>query len=262
MTEKKRKFEADLNRLIEQGKRLLHAMMFECSPSMFKQVAKSSTAEPVDELVNNLPAFRSKYQQWYSEALALVKQVLPDRLQDFSSYYEYPHVRNEVTRRNYVIKDYLLHIRNTSEEELDAALPVFRQQLGIVEAAKVALGSRLIDLRRILQADLFDSELDGASYLVEAGHLRAAGVICGVVIEKHLSQVCKDRDVSLGKKPTINNCGDALKDAQIIDTVAWRRLQHLADVRNVCAHDKKREPTAEEVQDLIYGTSRVVETIF
>lgn len=37
---------------------------------------------------NNLLKFREEYEIWYSEALYLVKVVLPDRLDDFKNYYE------------------------------------------------------------------------------------------------------------------------------------------------------------------------------
>ena len=71
-----------------------------------------------------------------------------------------------------------------------AAILVFAQQLNIVKAAKATLESSLIELASILQADLFDSEIDSARALAKSGFLRAAGAICGVVIEKHLKQVC------------------------------------------------------------------------
>ena len=68
-----------------------------------------------------------------------------------------------------------------------AAIPEFKQQLNIVKAARDVLDSTLIDLTSILQADLFDSELDSARALMKSGFFRLAGAICGVIIEKHLS---------------------------------------------------------------------------
>jgi len=36
----------------------------------------------------------------------------------------------------------------------------------------------------------------------------------------------------------------------------------LADLRNLCNHDKKREPEKEEIEDLIDGAEKIMKTIF
>ena len=268
MTEKKRKFEADLKRLVDQGHDLGHALQYKFSKrGLRKSLAKNNTKGEIAKIISELPSFSLEYQRWYSEALALIRHVLPDRLQDFKSYYEYPRARKEITFKNYMIKDCLqeLTLRRGSANTLNgrAAIAEFTQQLAIVEAARNVLNSTLLDLRQILQADLFDSELDSARELARAGHLRAAGVICGVVIEKHLGQVCSDHSVSVGrKKSTINNLAEVLKINNIIDVPVWRRLQHLADVRNLCSHNKKREPAIGEVEDLLNGTGYVIKLVF
>ena len=270
MTEKKQRFEADLDRLVYHGRNLLNALQHDCKEREFKKaLAKRFTKEEADKILSDLPSFRDEYQQWYSEAQALVRQVLPDRLQDFSSYYEYSRPRKSVKFQNYMIKDYLqgLVIRSGYLDQVlvdgSAAIPEFRQQLNIVEAAQSVLGSALANLEKILQADMFDSELDAARDLAKVGHLRSAGVLCGVVIEKHLGQVCKDRSIRIRKKrPTINDFGQALKDKGVVDVPLWRRLQHLSDIRNLCSHNREQEPTEEHVQELISGTSKVIKTVF
>jgi len=94
------------------------------------------------------------------------------------------------------------------------------------------------------------------------GFLRAAGVVCGVVIEKHFSEVCKNNSISISKKnPTIADYNDALKE-NVYDILEWRRIQRLGDIRNLCGHNKEREPTKEEVFELISGTERIIKTIF
>jgi hypothetical protein len=64
------------------------------------------------------------------------------------------------------------------------------------------------------------------------------------------------------KAPTISDFNEELKKHNIIDTPAWRHLQFLADIRNICCHNKDEEPTKEQVQDLINGTKKVVSTGF
>ena len=41
----------------------------------------------------------------------------------------------------------------------------------------------------------------------------------------------------------------------------WRFVQHLADIRNICDHDRGKEPQKDEIDDLLSGTSKVLKTI-
>ena len=121
----------------------------------------------------------------------------------------------------------------------------------------------MFDIRQLVQADLFDSELDAAKELLKSGFIRAAGAITGVVIEKHLSQVCNNHNITFRKKNlTINDYNQELKNNEIIDMTEWRRIQFLGDIRNLCDHNKKEEPTKEQVSDLIKGTDRLIKNLF
>lgn len=53
-----------------------------------------------------------------------------------------------------------------------------------------------------------------------------------------------------------------LKSSNVIDTPQWRFVQFLVDIRNKCDHNKKDEPTAEEVKKLIQGTAEIIKTLF
>ena len=270
MSERTKKFENQLDRLVKDGEVLQLAIQYECDPREFRQqVSEAIGNDKIDNYIKGLPSFKLKYQSWYSEAFALVKQVLPDRLVDFKSYYEYPRVRKEITFQNYMVRDYLqgLHITEGYEKRVvvnqSAAIPEFEQQLNIVKAAKSTLESSLINLTSVLQADLFDSELDSARALAKSGFLRAAGAICGVVIEKHLRHVCDTHGVVIRKKnPGISDLNQTLKEKDVISVPQWRYVQHLADIRNICDHAKGREPRKDEIDDLLDGTAKVLKTVF
>ena len=114
----------------------------------------------------------------------------------------------------------------------------------------------------IVQADLFDNELDAAQELNRKGFVRGAGAIAGVVLEKHLGHVFSKHGLKTRKKvPSINDYNQLLKDNSVIDTATWRFIQHLGDLRNLCNHIKDREPTIEEVNDLIEGVSKITKTL-
>ena len=268
MSEKWNKFQEDLDKLISRGDLLHMAIRYECHGENFKkQVANLLGDDKVENYIEKLPDFRKEYQSWYSEAIVLLKQVLPDRVKDFVSHYEYPRVRKEITYDNYMVRDYLQDLQVTIGQRVivdsSGAIPEFVQQLAIVKAARKTLESSLMDLTLILQADLFDSEVDSARSLANSGYFRAAGAICGVVIEKHLKQVCDTHGVVMRKKnKTIGDYNQALKDQGAISIPQWRFVQHLADIRNLCDHAKGREPEKKEIEDLVSGTEKILKTIF
>ena len=147
--------------------------------------------------------------------------------------------------------------------EPDAALPRFLQQLSIVMSIRERFRSSLFDIRQLAQADLFDSELDAAKELAKNKFTRAAGAVAGVVLERHLREVCGNHGVTVRKaKPTISDLNDALKDATVIDIPQWRSIQFLGDLRNLCDHVRESEPTAEQIRDLLEGVAKVTKTIF
>jgi len=137
------------------------------------------------------------------------------------------------------------------------------QQLNILRSAQQRFKSSLFDIRQLVSADLYDSEIEAARPLVKSKFLRAAGAMAGVVLEKHLTQVCENHAIKVMKKnPTIGDLNDLLKSADVIDTPRWRANQHLADIRNLCDHSKAKEPTEEQVHDLLDGVAKVLKTLF
>lgn len=246
------------------------AMQYDAAPEEFEEAYLPRFDDDEKELeafLKKLPNFRSTYQGWYSRAQAVIKQVMPDRLSDFVSYFDVPKGRKDITFQNYMIRDYLQGLQVTRAGRVavsaSAAIPEFTQQLNMLKAAKVALGSTLMDLKAVLQADLFDTEVETAGALAKAGYLRAAGAICGVVLEKHLHHVCGVHGITIRKKnPGISDLSQMLKDADVTTVPQWRFIQHLADIRNICDHAKGREPTKEEIEDLVAGTEKVLKTVF
>ena len=262
------RYTKDLDSLLRQGTQLQNAIQYECFSEEFARTAKEQFGEQAEKLIKGLPSFKEDYQAWYSEAKALVRQLLPDRLSDFTRYYEKPKSRKETTYANYVIEDYLESLTITSMGGSrvvgpDAALPRFSQQLSIVNSIRERFRSSLFDIRQLAQADLFDSELDAARELAKNKFTRAAGALAGVVLERHLKEVCSNHGVKIRKRnPQISDLNDALKNAAVFDTPQWRSIQHLGDLRNLCAHDKESEPTTEQINDLLAGVAKVIETVF
>lgn len=136
-------------------------------------------------------------------------------------------------------------------------------RLSILKSAEKRFESALFDIREILQADLFDSELGAARELAKNGFFRAGGAVAGVVLEKHLGHVCGQHGLTSKKShPTISDFYQLLKEKEVIDTPKWRFIQHLGDIRNLCDHGKDREPTKEDVLEMVEGVEKVIKTVF
>jgi hypothetical protein len=212
--------------------------------------------------------FRAAYQRWYSEALRVVEQLLPDRYDEFREHYRLDKKPKSLEVTTYTISDFI-HGTLVPRENIDQgtsrsiAGSRIKDQANILASAKPRLHSILVSIEGALEATLLDDELDAAAGLLKAKHLRSAGVVAGVVLERHLKTVAENHAVKLGrKKAQIGNLNDALKNAHVFDNPRWREVQRLGDIRNLCAHDGEREPKPEEVRELIESTERIIKTIF
>ena len=261
------KYKKDLEKLINKGNLLVISMEYECNPKGFEE----AYGNEFEKLKNKIPSFTDDYQIWYSEAKSIIRQLLPDRITDFSHYYEKPKSRKDISYENYRINDYLQSLIVTRTQgsakdtivRMDAAIPQFKQQVAILKSVASRFDSSLFDIRQLVQADLFDSELASAKELIKYGFLRAAGAIAGVILEKHFVQVLDNHNIKTRKKhPTINDFNELLKNEGILDIPSWRQIQRLGDIRNLCDHNKDREPKRDEVEELVDGVEKFTKTLF
>jgi len=190
---------------------------------------------------------------------------MPERAADFKGYYQPLKPRKEILYSNYTMEDYLRSITSRYLEDIivepSAAIPILAQQLMIVQSLERRFESSLFDIRALLQADLFDDELDTAEEINTKGFSRGAGAIAGVVLEGHLKTACINHRLSVPKIVAISKLNDLLKNSDIIDQSTWRFIQHLGDLRNICDHKKNTDPNSEQIQELIAGTRKITKTV-
>ncbi len=241
------RYEQDLKRLVEVGGKLTLRMQYDMKQNSKKPAAKKSDEE------GGYPDVRSKYESWYSESLSLIKQILPERVEDFRAYYSPKINRKEILYSNYTMSDYLRGTTITRQGDVvvgpDAALPALYQQFNMIQGLQNNLKSSLLNIRTMVSADLFDSELDAAYELNTNGYQRGAGAIAGVVLEGHLVSVADRHSCTPKEKNlSISDLNDTLKND--------------GDIRNKCDHKKTSEPTKAEVTDLIEGIRKITKTVF
>ena len=174
----------EIDELVEQG-----TEMYNC----FSKYIQARDIILIQPFLNN-------YERWYSKALLLVKQILPQRYDDFILKYR-NEKRKEINQSTYTILDALnVVIDKTRKISIEcAAMPLY-QQIEIVKSCKLLFESEIYNMQVLLQAEIFDSEIDSAKHLLRNGFLRAAGAVCGVVIEKHLGKICENRGIVLKKE--------------------------------------------------------------
>lgn len=215
--------------------------------------------------IKNLAQVRQDYEMWYSESYAVIKIILPDRISDFGKmYYDDKTKSGLKTHFQYVEpKNEISNWGFSTVDKIDVAKSIFDSQIGILKSCEKRFESSLFDIQQLLQADIFDSELDAARELNKKGYTRGAGAIVGVVLEGHLSQVCRNHNTAIKKNhPTINDLNQLLKDNGIIEILTWRFIQHLTDLRNLCDHKKQLEPAKEEIDELINGVEKISKTLY
>jgi hypothetical protein len=257
------KYQKDIDTLIERGAKLYDGLIYELRDDLgdtYKQIPKSRRAEM------EKCEFKREYNSWYNESIALIKQLIPERLDDFQSYYK-REKRKEITYETYTISDYLIGYQTSRFGEVIVsrtyAIYKYEQQYYIVRSLKDRFASSLYEIRQLLQADVFDSEIDAAKELCKKGFYRAAGAICGVVLEKHLFEVSVQHQIKVTKKhPAINDLNELLKSNNVIEIPVWRNIQRLADIRNMCDHHKGVEPSQDNIEELMAGTDKILKTVF
>ena len=256
------KFESqkkELADLVWQGDLFYYAMVDNVGelPEDFKKKLEKNNIK--------LPNVNREYDTWYSEALRVVKQVIPHRYDDFVKQYK-NEKRKEISSLTYTISDYILGVQTKRYGKVvadkEAAISKMESQVSILKSAEKRFDSSLFDLQQVLQADLFDSELAAARELVKKGFVRGGGAVAGVVLEKHLGHVCENHGLKSRKAhPSISDFYQLLKEHDVIDTPKWRFIQHLGDLRNLFDHSKDREPTKEDGLELVEGVEKVIKTV-
>lgn len=210
-------------------------------------------------------SFHFEYQNWYTKALRVVKVLGPDRYEEFKKFYEIDNRRKSLTYSTYVIQDYIKGIIPTSYNNFDSTsqtLTLLYNQFTILSSLESRIDYILSDIEATIRTVIIEDEIATANNLLKTS-LRAAGALCGVIIETHLHKVSENHGVVIRKKyPGISDLNELLKKNNIYGTTEWRKISYLADIRNLCSHKKDQEPKKDQVEELIIGTNWLVKNVF
>jgi hypothetical protein len=133
---------------------------------------------------------------------------------------------------------------------------VFSKLRAVLLAAKEDYeGGYLNKLRHLIQAEVFDSELDQAKELFDSGYVIPAAVIAGVVLETGLREMCADNKVPTGKLDRMN--ADLAK-AGVYSMLVQKQVTALAHVRNCAAHGKADQFSKDDVLNMIRDVPKIL----
>ncbi|MEN9532841.1 MAG: hypothetical protein RIQ83_2065, partial [Pseudomonadota bacterium] len=117
------RYKKDFERLVRDAVLLQESFVYLCHGKEYEAAvleANKGDKEAARSHMKTLPKFQEAYQPWYSECLVLIKQLLPDRLNDFVRLYEKPKGRKDVGFENYRIEDALQGLRITRNNQVIA----------------------------------------------------------------------------------------------------------------------------------------------
>jgi hypothetical protein len=135
-------------------------------------------------------------------------------------------------------------------------LKVFLRTQAVFGAAREDCeGGYLASVRNLVQAEVFDTELEQARELLSAGYYPAAAVVAGIVLETTLRQLVLSRGLQIGKLDKMN--ADLAKAGQY-NSLVQKRVTSLAAIRNSAAHGDHAAFTKEDVASMIEEVSRLV----
>ncbi len=127
--------------------------------------------------------------------------------------------------------------------------PKFIKQYALLSAFKDDYEhGYLISLKNLIEADIFDTELEQAKELLISKYKLAAAVIAGIVLETALRSLCDKINIPHGKLTKMN---DDLTKAGIYNKFQHKSITALADIRNSAAHGKDSEFTHDNVENMI-----------
>ena len=151
-----------------------------------------------------------------------------------------------------------VHLRAFEKQEKsfvgDTNYGIMQRQEAVLLAARDDYeGGYLSKIRNLVQAEVFDNELEQAEELLAAGYATAAAVIAGTVLETSLRQICADRGLGVGKLDKMN--ADLAK-AGAYNSILQKRITAIAGIRNAAAHGDANAFRKDDVEGMIQDIRR------
>jgi len=199
------------------------------------------------------------YQKWYGAVRVIIEKNQPARLDEFDEIYNYHGKKSEAQGKR--IKQ-IIERKHIEKREQFLLFDLINRQFDILSAVPNHVRYSIYDIELTVYSVLMDDDISASRHLLSNGFLRPAGALAGVILERHIKNLLRKNSPPIKYKETdtLSKVNDLCKNSNIYDGIIWRKIQHLTDLRNLCDHSKDREPTKEDVNDLINGVSEILKT--
>lgn len=221
---------------------------------------------PTREQREQQRAIISRYEVWFNASAALVYQYLPNRWDDFAVVYPYiksilecesvmPHAAGKRFDEEYRTQQH----RRFSQS--------FDRQVDMLLSVPEVVMTKALHLRRLVVNEMVSTDLEHAERMLEAGGgepvVRAAGVIAGVALEKHLKLVADEHngqcsaaedEISYDDDDGIAEMARKLGRMNLLEPTELAMFERLHAICHncSCAPEKEGEaPTHEDVAFLV-----------
>ncbi|MDQ0087636.1 hypothetical protein J2T12_001042 [Paenibacillus anaericanus] len=126
--------------------------------------------------------------------------------------------------------------------------------LGILKSAKDDYEySMLIDLKTIIEAEIFDEFLEQAEHLLNSGYFQPAAVITGCVLEDTLRKMCIRYEIEMSERPKLDKMNADLSKCGVYNKLTQKQITAWADLRNKAAHGHWDDFNQDDVRMFIQG---------
>lgn len=126
--------------------------------------------------------------------------------------------------------------------------------LGILKSAKEDYEyGMMLDLKTVVEAEIFDDFLEQAQYLVDNGYFAPSAVIAGCVLEDALRKLCIKAEIEMNDRPKLDKMNADLAREGIYNKLTQKQVTAWADLRNKAAHGLWDEFNKDDVRFFIQG---------
>ena len=262
----KEKIKKELQALIEEGYDIYYACAIGYKNHYFENHNEEIQKEANDAF-KKIKDPNQAYYTWYATSCEVVDFLSPRRLEEFERFYDgnktikkdgdlnvltagiTHYFQGFSTKKNYETKDFFTSFATG-----------FIAQRNILKAIAENVDNVLFNLESEIQYGFSKSEIEVAKELQKNKHLREAGVIAGLVIELHLKNVAKNKNIKLPKNPQMKHYNEKLK-GKAYDATMTKRVELCANIRNKCAHASDNPPTDYEIDTIISSAEIIIATV-
>ena len=188
---------------------------------------------------------------------------------DEKETYEYVDFDNQSFLKWYIkIKSFMVDIKGKNSEYYQKLMEIEKEDisdLSLFNSTKIIFialkedyeKGYLSSIETLVQAEVFESQLEQAEELLKNGYILASAVIAGVVLETAIRELCTQENIT---HDTLNKMNADLTKAGVYNKLQQKRITALADIRNSAAHGKPEKFTKEDVKMMIRDIEQFLAT--